>query len=271
MRNIYHKIFILAVFSFFVQKNYSQIVISGPTCVVPKTIYQYVITGNWDSTSSVQVCTISGLITDTLGEGKSCTPYKSSKRRILVIWNDSTSGAGSISVTSPIGNKTLNVTITQRLIPGTIDSASKVQIIKYNSIPSIITVGSNLGGACFPSYSYQWQYTFDMSRWIDLPLATGSNLKIDSALTQSKFYRRKVTELASGEIGYSDPAYVFVIPPHADTVSHSYKGINRNRIDSYTHRFKNLSNLALGYKIVTVYKRQWTKRENHFNEILLML
>jgi hypothetical protein len=50
----------------------SQVTISGPTCVVAGTVYQYTITGTWDSTSTMQVCLSSGVIADSTA-GSSCT------------------------------------------------------------------------------------------------------------------------------------------------------------------------------------------------------
>jgi hypothetical protein len=58
-----------------------------------------------------------------------------------------------------------------------------------------------------------------MISWTDIPGATGASLVIDSSLTQSSFYRRKVTETNSRSIGYSDAASVLVIVSQPNTVT----------------------------------------------------
>jgi len=187
-----------------------QVTVTGPTCVMAGTVYQYTIAGNWDSISTLNVCVSGGMIADS-ADRINCTPTGAPVANVLVTWNNG--GTGSLTVTSSIGNGFISVVVSAPLIPGIIDSASMTQMIGYDSIPTIITCSMDVGGACNPIYSYQWQQSEDMVNWSDLPGDTLQSLSIDSGLTQSTYYRRKVTETTSGTIGYSNAAIIFVGGP----------------------------------------------------------
>src|ERR1700744_1411276 len=95
----------------------SQVTISGPTCVVAGTVYQYTFSGSWDTTSTMQVCLTSGKIADS-SASNSCTITGAPLATVLVVWNDSASGTGTVSLTSSIGNTTMTVNLTKPLVPG---------------------------------------------------------------------------------------------------------------------------------------------------------
>lgn len=187
----------------------SQVTISGPTCVVAGTVYQYTISGNWDSLSTMQVCISSGTIAGLSPSG-SCTVTGAPLAAVLILWNDTASNTGSISLTSSIGNATLSIQFAEPLIPGSIDSASRLQIVAADSIPAAINCSVDTGGSCNPAYSYQWQQSPDMGSWTDMAGAIAQNLSFGSALAQTTFFRRKVTETVSGTIGYSNVAVVTI-------------------------------------------------------------
>jgi hypothetical protein len=237
MKKILCKTVIALLLLSFTQNGFSQLVISGQTCIIPNTVYQYVITGSQDSASSVQVCLSNGRLADS-STGSNCVVLSHGVNEALVMWNDSAFNNGSLAVTSSGGNASLNVHFAQELLPGSIDSAVKVQMLNYNTKPSEITCGYDSGGSCSPLYTYQWQSSSNMIVWTDMPGAVNSNLVIDSSLTQSVFYRRKVTETVSGSIGYSDAATVFVMVQHidsigTDTTSSTYKApgfIQKNNV-----------------------------------------
>jgi hypothetical protein len=190
--------------------TFSQVSISGPTCAVAGMAYEYTISGRWDSSSTMQVCVNNGLIQDSSGSN-SCSLSRKPVNVILVMWNDSTSDIGNVSITSSAGNASFNVNFTQPLLPGIIDSASKTQVIRYSAVPATITCSSDSGAACSPVYNYQWQQSDDQVSWQDISDANNISLHLDSPLIQSTYYRRKVTETLSGSIGYSDVASVFVV------------------------------------------------------------
>jgi hypothetical protein len=185
----------------------SQVTISGPTCVVAGTVYQYTITGKWDSLSTMQVCLSSGAIADSAWTSN-CTVTSAPLAAVLVIWNDSASNTGTISLTSSIGNATLTVNFAEPLIPGSIDSTSQTQLVATDSIPLQINCSLDTGGSCSPAYYYQWQQSPDMGSWTDMPGANAQNLSFGSPIAQTYFFRRKVTETVSGTIGYSNAAVV---------------------------------------------------------------
>jgi len=186
---------------------FSQVSIVGPSCVVPNVTYTYNIQGSWDSLSTMKICLIGGVIADS-PDTATCTLTGAPLDAVTVIWNSDR--GGSLTLSSSIGDSTLNVVITTPLSGGSIDTTIKTQMIGTDSIPAAIICLDATGGACSPSYSYQWQQSSDIVNWSDLPGATGKNLTIDSGLTKSVYYRRKVIENTSGSLAYSDVAAVFV-------------------------------------------------------------
>ncbi|WP_153797442.1 hypothetical protein [Foetidibacter luteolus] len=212
---MFKKIFAVSVLILSIHKGFCQPVISGPACIAPNTVYQYILGGNIDSLSTVHVCITGGIILDTLNPG-TCKDFPGNVNQVFVVWNDSAT-QGKLTASSANGNGSITVRFAPELMPGLIDSSSKSQMISYQAIPAAINCGSDSGGSCSPSYEYQWKYSSDQVSWDDMDLATSGNLLIESALTQTTFYRRKVTELSSGSIGYSDVASVFVIVTDADS------------------------------------------------------
>ena len=87
----------------------SQPTISGPTCVVPGVVYQYTIKGSWKASSTMQVCISGGNFKskDTSTEKL----YTASRCSIEFITDClERPGTGSLTLSSAIGNSTLNVT-----------------------------------------------------------------------------------------------------------------------------------------------------------------
>lgn len=205
---------------------FAQVSITGPQCVMAGTVYQYTIQGNWDSSSTMQVCISSGTIADSAGT-HSCTGSGGAPlATVLVKWNGSASDAGAISLTSTKGSSTLSVNFAGPLLPGSIDSMSKTQIIAADSIPSAINCSADKGGSCSPSYSDQWQQSPDMVSWTDIAGANGQDLSFSSPPVQTTFYRRKVTETVSGTIAYSDEAVVNVEAKGITTIYMKFNDIS---------------------------------------------
>jgi hypothetical protein len=222
MRALSYKHFLPCLIFCFVLnfKTAAQVSISGPTCVVPKVVYQYNIKTGGDSSTSIKVCFTGGMASDSTGSA--CISKKGPFAIITVKWIKP--GAASLSVTSSKGNSTINISVTSQLTAGSINNAVVLQTIKYDSIPLTISCSVDTGGSCSPAYAYQWQQSFDMLGWTNLSGANSQNLTISSGLKQTTFYRRKVTETTSGSISYSNVATIDVIIPVP--AAHSY--INRS-------------------------------------------
>ena len=182
-----------------------QVSITGPTCVVPGTTYQYLIGGKWDSASTMQICLTGGLVSAT---NSTCTASGIPVSFVQVTWTGG--GSGSLSVTSSNGTGTLAVTISSVLNGGSIPVEVKKQSIAYKGMPSVITCSASTGGSCSPVYTYQWQQSLNRLTWTDIPGAQGLTLAFSQPLLQAWFYRRKVTETNSGTIAYSEEAFVDV-------------------------------------------------------------
>ncbi|HVY76442.1 MAG TPA: hypothetical protein VG890_16545 [Puia sp.] len=181
---------------------FSQVTITGPTCVTAGMVYQYNITGSWDSTSTMSVCVTGGSIADTSIKG-GCTPQSAPLGAVQVIWN---AGSGSIALTSSKGNASINVQLADALQPGSLDAG--IQMIDSGAVPATIHCSLPSGGYCSPSYSYQWQRSYNAVAWEDISGKTGQNLDFSTGPDQSTYYRRKTTETESGSIAYSQPALV---------------------------------------------------------------
>jgi hypothetical protein len=209
MRNTIKIFIIISMFLAMGIKSAAQVTINGSTCVVPGTVYQYTISGSWDSVSTMQVCVTGGAFVDS-GMGSKCTHKAYPLASVMVIWSTTTSS--SLSIQSSLGNATLNVNVTSPLLAGTIDPLSKVQSF-YDTLstPSVIHCSLEKGGSCSPSYSYQWQESFDGLIWRDISGSTSQHLLFSNAVKQASFFRRKVTETTSNTIGYSDMAVVNVL------------------------------------------------------------
>ena len=197
--------------------GFSQVTITGPTCVIPGVIYQYKIQGKWIATSNMQACISNGSIADS-NSVNSCTPQSGAPlATVLVTWNRGSSG--SLQLKSTVGSTSLSVNITSVLFPGNIDTTISRQTIGTKAIPSLIKCSVATGGSCNPVYDYQWQQSIDMVNWSDIKGATGQNLNFTSLIPQSSFFRRKTTETVSGTIAYSNSAMVdvLIILPQSDS------------------------------------------------------
>jgi hypothetical protein len=251
---LYKRLFPGLIFCFVLNFNTSaQVSISGPNCVVPGVVYQYNIKTGGDSSTAIKICFAGGMASDSAAG--TCISKKGPFAIITVKWLKP--GSASLMVTSSKGNSTTNISVTSQLNAGSIDSTVKFQTIKYDSIPQTISCSVDTGGSCSPTYSYQWQQSFDMLGWINISGANGQNLTIATGLKQTTFYRRKVTETTSGSISYSNVATVNVIVPIP--AAHSYI----NQSDSNLAEKDNESSPG---KFVNILRQLLLQQENQNNK-----
>jgi hypothetical protein len=192
----------------------SQPTVTGPTCVVPGTLYQYLISGPWDSASTMQVCLQGGTLVTQSG---ACTANGAPLSSLLVTWNPGVS-QGSINLSSTAGNFSLALSVTTPLQAGAIITTNKAQAVGYNTAASAIRCGADIGGSCHPNYTHQWQQSLDAVNWMDITGATGQDLPAIPVLRQTRFFRRKTLETGSGSIAYSDIATVQIGAPPPGTI-----------------------------------------------------
>jgi RHS repeat-associated protein len=202
-----YSLFILGLL--FGQAASSQLSITGNTCVATNgTQYQYTISGNWTSSTTMTWSLTNGVIAGTSNAMKSGTPVPT----IYVIWNSGvTSGKVTLTTSNPTGSTYINISTSTSLVGGTISNSS--QTIAYNTIPATINCSVASGGGCSPSYAYQWQYSPDNITWADTSGMISQNLSFSQGLKTTTYFRRKVTESVSSTISYSGSATVFVNPP----------------------------------------------------------
>jgi hypothetical protein len=211
MKNI-HFLAILLL-SGIVFRAIGQPTMTGATCVVPGTTYQYLINGNWDSASTMEVCVTGGVVAQLNGPCTGNTPPFSS---VLVMWNAGVT-TGSLQLSSGKGNASLSVSVTTPLKAGKIQVVSKTQSVAFKGVPTVIHCSPDSGGSCKALYTHQWQQSPDNVHWTDIGLATGGDLTVIPAQKQTAFFRRKTVETGSGSIDYSDSAMVVVGPPPPGT------------------------------------------------------
>jgi hypothetical protein len=202
----------VVILTLFYLPAYSQTNVTGPQCVVPGTTYQYLISGKWDSSSTMQVCLTGG---NLAAKAVNCTSNGKPVPFVQVVWNPGT--GGTIQITSSSGTANLQVNIAGPLTGGTITDSFKTKSIAFSNVPATIHCSASTGGSCSPSFSYQWQQSFDNVSWTNISGAQGQDLNLSSPLKTSMFFRRKVTEISSGSVAYSDFETVNVAAPAPST------------------------------------------------------
>jgi hypothetical protein len=210
IKNIFAVFFSTLLFMFSQVAVEAQVTLSGPSCVVAGNTYEYTINGNWSATSTMQLCVTGGVIADSTDS--TCTAQSAPLGRVFVTWNDSSTSSGMLSITSSIGNASLNISYTTPLIPGSVDILIKTQFLTPDSLPSIIGCSAGSGSSCSPNYVYQWQQSYDALMWEDMPGETAQQLSFSAPLELSTYYHRKVIETSSGTVGFSDIAAIIVTP-----------------------------------------------------------
>jgi hypothetical protein len=183
----------------------AQIQITGSTCAIGSTQYQYVIAGSWNNSPPSNVTSMTWTVMGGTGSA-SGTPLP----RIYVTW--SSGGYVKLVTSNPNATYTLNVSYAGSLAGGSVSPAS--QTITYNTVPpSGISCTVATGGYCSPNYQYQWQSSTDDVHWSSISGATGQNLSLTGQMTQTTYYQRMVTETNTSTTAYSNSAVVTVEPP----------------------------------------------------------
>jgi RHS repeat-associated protein len=205
---------------------WSQITISGPTCVIAGTQYTYTISGSWNSSY-----TMTWSSTGAFSGASTGTPLP----QVHITWNSGSSGNVNLNMKNPVTDQTwfapqLNITIAAAFTVGPIISGSP-QSIPYNTLPANILCSQPAGGTCgTPSYTYQWQQSTDNINFTNLSGATSQTLTFSTGLTSTHYYRCLQTETNSGSSGYTGSATVIVYPQLVPgTISPASGTVNYNK------------------------------------------
>lgn len=176
----------------------AQVKIKGPTCVIPGALYHYSIEGRWDSLTRITICITGGKLED----GEICTPRYNAISDVFVVWDDA--GDKSIQIQSTLIDTLLQITATQQLQGGVLDSASRVQEYDSTITSYQFNCSSPIGGDCVAAYEFQWQMSTNTHDWTDIQGATGSALSFSEKILVNTFFRRRLLEKNSNTITYSD-------------------------------------------------------------------
>jgi RHS repeat-associated protein len=191
--------------------TYSQISITGPSggCVIQGNTYQYTISGNWAPPQSTTTWTVTG--------GTIVSPNSNSfVPSILVSWNSGVTTGQVALVYARQGATTqyasLSTNVVAPLTAGSVSPSN--QTINYNTIPTSIVSTAAVGGACSPSYSYQWQQSSDAVNFTNILGANALTLSFASGLTNTTYFRNMITETSTGNsnVVYSGTTLVTVLP-----------------------------------------------------------
>jgi hypothetical protein len=185
--------------------SFAQPEIKGSSCVISSTLYDYLISGNPDSVAEISICIKGGVFVANDADCMTIKPQSSVK----VIWDKEVKNA-SLTISSKFGKSSLDVGITGILDPGEIVATVKRQSVRYDSASAQIICSPAKGGSCSPKYVYQWQHSANALSWSDVNGAMQQNLPPQNGLKEAVFYRRKVTEITSGTVGYSSRAVAYV-------------------------------------------------------------
>lgn len=183
----------------------SQITLHGATCVTTGLQYDYFVEGDSDLKNSVTISITGGRFPDTDVTWKEVKIYS----KFSISWID-TLKYGTIFIKSNNKRTTDTIKIVNLLNGGRIDKLKKVQYVSYNSIPLSFPCTPASGGGCSPQFEYQWQRSSDQATWTDIVGQTSQSLFFQTALRETTFYRRKVTNKTSGSIAYSNIASAFI-------------------------------------------------------------
>lgn len=177
----------------------AQVGIRGPVCIIPGLTYQYIIDAKWDSSVSMKACITGG----KLNTGNTCTSSGTLTNLLFITWGES--NVRKIDLTSSTGNASLAVLGTVELNGGQINDSDKVQIYKKTQATYLFRCNEARGGACAPSYFYQWQKSENGLNWTSIEGATGKDLQFSSnVFLVNTFFRRVATEPHSNMLAYSN-------------------------------------------------------------------
>jgi hypothetical protein len=184
----------------------AQVSIQGIQCVATGVDYQYNIKVDWKEGDRVRVCVEGGIITIN---NNSCME-KDFMSSIRVRWSQ---GVGrKITVSSRSGTSSLEVKIAKALEAGEVITEDRQELTATN-IPSDLICTPASGGSCAPTYNYQWEQSTDRLGWKPVNGATNKDLQFSAPLATSSYFRRKVIEMQSMTIGYSEIIELTVLPP----------------------------------------------------------
>ncbi|HXB32682.1 MAG TPA: hypothetical protein VNV35_04645 [Puia sp.] len=213
MKSAFHYIRLLSAFLLMVSSlplGAQSISITGPTCVIPGTVYLYNISGQWQPGSTVRVCVTGGTLVDS---SATCAGGGGILSFVRVQWDSGGQTSGSVAVTSSLGNTSLSVNLTKRLCGGRIDSTVAYQPLDTLTTPAALTVSAPSGGACQPAYMYQWQQSADNLVWANVAGATSAQFTFTGPLSYNGYFRRVVTDNAANVTAYSNVAVIFLNRP----------------------------------------------------------
>jgi RHS repeat-associated protein len=128
---------------------------------------------------------------------------------VSVTW--STAGWIKCMTTTPSTTSNLNISTYNSLAAGTITSGGN-QAINYNTTPANIVCSGSSGGYCTPSYQYQWYSSTDNVNFTLLSGQINLTLSFSSPLTQTMYYKLKVTETNTSTSAWYPAATIAVYP-----------------------------------------------------------
>ena len=187
-------------------KGHAQAKITGPVCIMAGTEYQYNLHGVLDINTALNICVEGGYLSM---DNSTCNSF-TGINNIHITWNDGIAN-GKISITnSAFDTSILEVTKTQSLNGGQIDSLSKLQAVRPFDIPQKIYCSAAFGGSCSPVNVYQWEQSDDALHWTEVTGATSKDFFFSGSLDHTIFFRRRIFESISNSTSYSDLAIVSI-------------------------------------------------------------
>lgn len=201
----YYGLLLSALFIFLLQSTlHAQAGISGPDCIITGLPYQYTIAGQWGPGASARVCITGG----HLESGDSCVSGAGAMSSVMVIWGNNS--YKKIELISSSGNATKVINATTGLSGGEISESDKARVFDSLQTSYIFHCGEAEGGSCTPSYQYQWQKSADGLNWDNIVGATSKDFQFMGNIMVNTYFRRKVTEIHSNSISYSDQGILAV-------------------------------------------------------------
>jgi RHS repeat-associated protein len=186
----YIKYFFFFLFFLASMPAFSQIGLTGSSCVVPDgtTQYTYTLYGSWATSNTIE-WNISGGYTVGTSQTYISGTIEDIGIQIVVVFN-STVASIQVQLVGQDDAYTLNINGQPALTP---DLIAQNQTVNFSTTPSPLTATTNLGGSCGFTNNYDWQSSPSYYGPFVSTGITSAEYDFSGALGQTTYFRRVVS------------------------------------------------------------------------------
>ena len=186
---------IVLVLSSFI--SFSQVQISGPDCVEVASVGKYQLSFRQSRTDSVMIKVTGGHF-----ESGDSVKYLKYPGAVLVVWDSL--GINKIEASFGGNSSSVYINTITGLVSGEVLPTERIQYWSYNVLSYVFHCADPIGGACQPTYSFQWQSSTDGITFTNIPGAIGRDLTFSQSITSTIIFRRITKESQSNTSAMSE-------------------------------------------------------------------